>query len=341
MTEAAQVVQVRRSSILDDVLVIYRHLDLSLRLQVNFSDELGADLGGLTKDMFACFWSTALDRYFCGENSKVPHLSISERHKARDVFPVLGKVLEHMVKLIGTLPIDICRSALLWMCSSEDVDDQLLLEDYLLYLPEAERHLLRDCLNAAHWTDIQRRRMLLFNSAHQINVLATPANIKQILTNAAQFELLDRPSGFLRYMFSGMTRDGQKFFTDLTPNKIRELYSANEPSQEKVATLVLKTFEEEDLTPIQMAMVNHLYCLVLEMDIDTLHRFLVWVTGSPAMPGELNIMFNTSRGFAAAPVARTCGNLLELSEDYDSYQDFKRQMINVINSEDAMRMSIL
>ena len=52
------------------------------------------------------------------------------------------------------------------------------------------------------------------------------------------------------------------FFTDLTPNKIRELYSANEPSQEKVANVVLKTFEGEDLTPIQMAMINHLYCRI-------------------------------------------------------------------------------
>ena len=88
-------------------------------------------------------------------------------------------------------------------------------------------------------------------------------------------------------------------------------------------------------------MMNHLYCLVREMDKETLQRFLVWETGSTAMPSELNIMFNTSRGFAAAPVARTYGNLLEFSEDYDSYQDFKRQMFNVINSEEAMRMSIL
>ena len=72
------------------------------------------------------------------------------------------------------------------------------------------------------------------------------------------------------------------------------------------------------------------------MDLDTRRRIFVW-----AVPRELNSMLNTSRGVAAAPVARTCGNLLELSEDYDSYQDFKRQMINIINSEDAMRMSIL
>ena len=62
--------------------------------------------------------------------------------------------------------------------------------------------------------------------------------------------------------FSGMTEDGQNIFIDLTPNRIRELYSAIEPSQEKVANVVLKTFEEEDLTPIQMAMINHFYCRI-------------------------------------------------------------------------------
>ena len=29
------------------------------------------------------------------------------------------------------------------------------------------------------------------------------------------------------------------------------------------------------------------------------------------------------------------GNLLDLSEEYDSCQDFKRQMLSVINSEEA------
>ena len=182
MTEAAQIVSVRRKDILDDVLNIYRHLDLTVRLHVNFTGELGADLGGLTKDMFAGFWTAALERYFCGENSKVPHLPISDRHMARDIFPVLGKVLEHMLNIVGTLPSEICRSALLWMCSTDRVNEELILEDYLLYLPEAERNLLSERLQAVTWTETQKRRMLLFNSAHQINVIATPGNI----TDSAQ-----------------------------------------------------------------------------------------------------------------------------------------------------------
>ena len=67
-------------------------------------------------------------------------------------------------------------------------------------------------------------------------------------------------------MFGGMTEDGQTFFTDLTPNKIRELYSAHDPSQEKVANLVLKTVKEENLQPTQMAMVNHLYCRISTLE---------------------------------------------------------------------------
>ena len=71
LTEAVQVVTVRRSGILDGALKNYRNLDLSLRLQVKFTSELGADLVGLTKDLLACFWAAALDQYFCVENSKV------------------------------------------------------------------------------------------------------------------------------------------------------------------------------------------------------------------------------------------------------------------------------
>ena len=126
-------------SVSAQTLEIYGDLDFSLSFQVNFTGELRADLRGLTKDIFACFW-TALESYFYGENSKVPYLSISERHTARDIFPVIGK----HAKLAATLPCDRCRSVLLWMCSADDVDEELLPEDYLL--SEAERHLFRDCL---------------------------------------------------------------------------------------------------------------------------------------------------------------------------------------------------
>ena len=61
-----------------------------------------------------------------------------------------------------------------------------------------------------------------------------------------------------------------------------------------------------------------------------LSKFLVWTAGAPTMPSEFKLTFNVSEGLARAPVAHTCGNVLELSTDYKRYDEFKRECTNVL-----------
>lgn len=60
-----------------------------------------------------------------------------------------------------------------------------------------------------------------------------------------------------------------------------------------------------------------------------------------SMPSEFNTTFNSDFGLMRAPVARTCGNVLEPSEEYDRYQEFNRELLNAICFWNAIEMTIL
>ena len=315
--------------------------DLSLRLRVEFEGERGHDLGGLTKDLFSAFWAEAFQNYFKGENSCVPFLSSTNRHLARDIFVPLGRALDHMLRQLGTMPPQLCRSSVLAMAGDHEADETLLLEDYLLHLPEAEAVLLKQCLNSASWSTAQERRLLLFSTVHRLNNIARPENLRRSLINLAQIELLDNCGALLRMMHTGFSEEGRSFLRKLTPSSIRSLYASFDATPDKVADLIENIFEEEELNHLQCAMVNYLSSFVREMDMVMLNKFLVWTTGAPTMPSEFKLTFNASEGLARAPVAHTCGNILELSTDYERYDEFKREFTNVLNSELAMNMSLV
>ena len=342
VTQTAMPLAVRRNQVLQTVLDFYRGSpDLSLRLRVQFEEERGHDLGGLTKDLFSAFWAEALQIYFKGENACVPFLSSSNRHLARDIFIPIGRLLEHMIRLTGTMPPQLCRSSILAMAGDHEADEALLLEDYLLHLPEAESVLLKQCLDTASWTEAQERRLLLFSTVHQLHSLARPENLRRSLINLAQVELLDSCATLLRMVYTGFSAEGKRFLGTLTPAGIRSLYASFDATPEKVAALIENHFIEGELSILEVSIVNYVSMFVREMDKTMLHKFLVWSTGSPTMPSQFQLTFNAVSGAGRRPIAHTCGNILEISTDYTRYEEFKREFTNVLNSEFAMDMSLI
>ena len=342
LTQTAFQVRAKRENILEDVLDIYRvPIDMTLRLKVQFEGERGEDLGGLTKDLFSSFWLKAFEKYFKGENSCVPFLPLSNRHKAQDIFIGIGRIMEHMLRILGTIPAKFCRSAILAMANEHDTDEEMLLEDFLMYLPEADENLLKHCLQSASWSPSEERRLLLFASVHNMNMILRPGNLRRSLLNMAQMELLDSCSPYLRMMYTGFSVSGKRFLRKLTPEGITTLYASFKATSDKVAALIERAFEEEDLSLLEQVMVNYLSNFVREMDDETLYKFLVWVTGSSTMPEEIKVAFNASSGLMRAPVAHTCGNILELSTDYNTYQEFRREFMAVLNNETAMTMNLM
>ena len=168
-------------------------------------------------------------------------------------------------------------------------------------------------------------------------MILRPENLRRSLL--AQMELLDSCSPYLRMMYTGFSVSGKRFLRKLTPEGVKTLYASFKTISDKVAALIERAFEEKDLSLLEQVMVNYVSNFVREMDDETL--FLVWVTGSSTMPEEIKVAFNASSRLMRAPVAHTCGNILELSTDYNTYQEFRREFMAVLNNETAMTMNLM
>ncbi|XP_039598618.1 E3 ubiquitin-protein ligase HUWE1-like [Polypterus senegalus] len=89
LIEEEIIIEINRETILNDVQRIYGTTELlNKKLQVCFIGEEGQDLGGLTKDLFSCFWNCAFTEWFKGEDALVPCIPLYRYHKAQEIFTV-------------------------------------------------------------------------------------------------------------------------------------------------------------------------------------------------------------------------------------------------------------
>ncbi|XP_053373683.1 heat shock 70 kDa protein 12A-like [Mercenaria mercenaria] len=155
-----QEISVRRNYITTDVITAYGDIDVSRPLKACFADEGDSDK---TKEMFGLFWEKICSVWFRGENATIPLVPVAKRAEARRVFPILGKILEHTLCILGHFPPILCRSLVLALAHpDQDVDADLVLNDYLLFVPKRESTLLLKSLKDHIWSENRKKRLARF-----------------------------------------------------------------------------------------------------------------------------------------------------------------------------------
>ena len=92
------------------------------------------------------------------------------------------------------------------------MDKELLLEDYLLYLPEAVRHLLQDfCRQQNGQTSSAEECCIL---TRLTRFMRWPTWKQEDSHQCSPFLFIGQTKWVLRYMLGRMTEDGKTFFTD-------------------------------------------------------------------------------------------------------------------------------
>ncbi|XP_039613901.1 uncharacterized protein LOC120532058 [Polypterus senegalus] len=145
LIEEEIIIEINRETILNDMQRIYGTTELlNKKLKVCFIGEEGHDFGGLTKDLFSCFWNCAFTEWFKGEDALVPCIPLYHYHKAQEIFTVVGRVLSHMCQLNRCIPPRFCRSTLLSIVfNTSTIHNNILIDDFLLHVTASERILLK------------------------------------------------------------------------------------------------------------------------------------------------------------------------------------------------------
>ena len=138
-------IKMPRQNITPTVMAMYEEMPTCFStLSIQFEGEQGQDAGGLTKDMFAHFWNTALQEWFHGEHCMVPF--VSPDSSGEGIFEVLGRVLTHSLLLVESLPLKMSRSFVISTFKQATIPDDDLIKDFLLFISPAESQLLRSAL---------------------------------------------------------------------------------------------------------------------------------------------------------------------------------------------------
>ena len=139
---------VSRSNILQNVLAIFREkaIPFEYPMNIEFTDEMAVDTGGVTREMFSLFWEKCYETMFDGCSLLVP-MVCPQTDGA--LMPILGKIISHGYLVCGHLPMRIALPCLVGiLCgSSAPISDSIICDAFLDYISCTERAIFNDALS--------------------------------------------------------------------------------------------------------------------------------------------------------------------------------------------------
>jgi hypothetical protein len=337
----------QRNNLLNDMFEAYQHGGDSLssqRITVEYMGELGIDAGGLTRDAFTMFWSQLFDLYFQGEDAKVPRMSsnVCGDHAVR--WKLVGTILSHCVAHTKTLPVKFCRSTLAYLNDTHTtIPDEVLLNDFLLYLVPSKRELVKQALqDFVSLTEEQREELIDLFSHYEHRELPNALTIKSQIIELATRELLVKPSYICNLIKSGIPEEYKRsFWQRLHIQNLTLMYNSCIPTTAKVVKC-LNTCDDNAHCPEKMIIFCFLHKFVSNLNRELLERFLHYVTGTNLLSTQsITVTFSAASGLARRPIAHTCANTLELSTDYDAFSEFHSEFISVLSDDRSFEMTAI
>ncbi|KAK6196072.1 hypothetical protein SNE40_001367 [Patella caerulea] len=157
-------------------------------------------------------------------------------------------------------------------------------------------------------------------------------NIRQIIGEIAHKELIQQPMYVKECWFNQLNLLG---FT-LGDSTIDGIYSKLRPTNKKVVNIL--KFPKMD--EVQTITSEFLKKFIRDLPCDVLSKFLRFCTGSDNLtldhdgnPKDISVIFNTLKGLERRPVGHTCGMVLEMPSEYDSFLDFRSEFNNILKSD--------
>ena len=338
INEGTQHVYALRQELVDDLIGLYKDKNVANKtLCVEFIGEHGVDSAGLTKELFTCFWRDVSKDLFSGEDCLVPDLPLYRVRKESWKFECLGRILSHTVALTGKIPSTLARSTLVKLITDTEIEDECLLEDFLLFVTSREKTLLTKAMTDFDGlTKEEFDRLQNFYTAYAFNNIPKALEIKEQVLAIAHHVFLDKPALLVSKMRQGIPESHwAAFWQRLSVGDITHIMQAQRPTPDKVASVI--TTDKEDMTDDEDRTLYFLKEFVASLDLETLTDFLMFVTGSIHQPDKITVTFTIRTGMDRRPVSHTCFNLLEVPTSYSSIKEFKREFESVLASHEAFQ----
>ena len=335
---------VSRSSVLTYVLQLHASEDTcnEYPFQVEFIDEAGVDLGGVTRDMYSAFWEMAYNTLFDGSNILIP---LMKAGMEQNTFVHLGRVIIHGFLTSEMLPTRIAFPVLACSLLSPmaKISEEILVASFIDFLAPYEGDMVKQALKEVNDQPAQE-----FTGQHALDNLfsrygarkkPSKTNIRSMIQEIAELMFIIQPLPACHMIHSGIPNNHRQFWASLTVEELLALYQAMSLNVPKVIEPIT---EPIFLSKNEERVFGYLLECVGNLSVGELALFLRFVTGSAVYcDRKIEIQFNGLSGFARRPIAHCCSCILELSSEYESFRDFDSEIKAVINNELAFIMNAM
>ena len=324
---------VDRKNVFEEVMMLYSEdaekVLSEYPLSIRFKGEMGVDLGGVTRDMFSAFFSSAYIRMFDGTSTLFP-----ASHAGVDIsnFRTFGTVISHAYLVGGVLPDRIafpCLAAAL-LGPEIDIGPKILEEAFVSCLSSHEADVLRAAIsyNGIKFPDDTLSELLQILGSYGCRSSPKPQNIKVLMVQAAKYMFIVRPAAAVNQLNMGIPDLHRSFWATMEVSKLFKVYKCMSVSTAKVLSLLQ---EPQMDTPRKEEVWLYLRRFIGNMTNDELRTFLRFVTGSFVINVSLiTTSFNNLDGLARRPIAHTCTGSLELSSTYNTFLEFESEFRAVL-----------
>jgi len=295
----------------------------------NGVEEVAEDSGGVMRDALTEFWQSFYEECTVGFDIKVPFI----RHNmTREDWISISKVLMLGWKTHKYFPISLSPGFI--ACCLYGIDtfaysQEKLIDEYMGFLSPSERNILKSAM--LDFVSVEQDELLEVLSYHDCRVKPTKGNIKEVIGQIAHKEIIQQPMYVKECWYDGIQNCGISDRPDLDT-----LYEKLKPSVSKVLSVL--EFPQ-NMSGQEMTVASYLKRYIREVNDQTLKVFLRFCTSSDLLLIDfsgnyypISIRFVDLTGALRRPVAHTCGRVVEIPINYDSYPDFRSEYNSVLQS---------
>ncbi|XP_049424839.1 uncharacterized protein LOC125884090 [Epinephelus fuscoguttatus] len=304
-------VKLHRVTLLDELIAQFKD-DAMMSCSVKYSiDEMGADADGVSRDVYATFWTEFLDCAAEGADVRVPSLSPKWQ---KEEWKSVGKILAKGLKDHGYFPFRLAQAFTAAVVFGEhSVSPDLLVDSLMLYLSQSERDLLSTALQEAVVGDDEEELLDLMD---RMGVRTVPSqdNLRAVLVQVAHKQIIQHPKYALDNIAEVAGPTLRTFFP--TVQDMKKMYEDLKPTTRKV----LKMITAFPATSADNQSLRFFHQYIRGLDEIGLRKVMRFLTGSDVIcVKEIQVTFTSVEGLARRPIAHTCGPPLELPSTYSSY----------------------
>ncbi|XP_049900229.1 uncharacterized protein LOC126390120 [Epinephelus moara] len=273
---------------------------------------------GVVRDVYSSFWVEFYERCTLGTTLKVPFL----RHDfCAATWKAVGRILLKGFKDCQYLPIKLAPPFLEEMLLGAVHSD--LKTSFLQFVSCQEQDVLRHALD--DFSSVDDDDLLEVLNSYECRKRVTAASLPEILEELAHKELVQKPM----YVID-CWREITQSQMHLNSEELSKLYSDLKPTPKKVVGIL--NFPT-GMASKEAEVAQHLKRYIRELNEEKLARFLRFCTGSDLLvSGCIKVEFTVQTNFTRRPIGRTCGMLLQLSDSYDHFPDFRSEFNSILES---------